>query len=116
MLTADDRLMLIPNHSRGRLLPAELFPGFPHLVALVPPDRQGTVAELISGTHDTGVLGIFPCDAGCVEKAFRARLALIKGYIEAGMPVVFCCQTKRDKAEARRRLTAIGPANYAIRD
>ena len=116
MLKHDDFAVMIPEASLGWFLPVEILPGFSHIVALSPTSRPGTVAELISGAHGADVVGVFTVDRGCVGQAFRKRLALIKGYLEAGHPVAFACETKRDKAEARGRLAAIAPAGFSIRD
>jgi hypothetical protein len=97
------------------LLPADLAPGFPHVVALAPAAFPGTASELLANGQGRAV-GLFTCEAGAVGQAFRSQLGLIKGYLGAGVAVLFACETRRDLAEARRRLAAIAPAGFTIRE
>lgn len=96
------------------LLPAELAPDHPHIVALAPPDRPGTASELIA--HGAGgATAIFTCDTGCVGPAFRRHRAQLRAYLEADVALLFCCQTRRDRSEARRRLELLAPPAWSVR-
>jgi hypothetical protein len=95
-------------------MPADLWPGYPHLVALAPEAMPGGASELIARAGP-GVSGVFTCESGCVPKLFRTQLGWLKAHLQHGF-VLICCETRRDRAEARRRLAAIAPPGFTVRD
>jgi hypothetical protein len=97
-------------------MPGDLCPGYPHVVALAPEAMAGGASELIANMIGRpGVSGLFTVESGCVPKLFRTKLGWIKAHLQHGF-VLICCRTRRDRAEARRRLAAIAPAGFTVRD
>lgn len=116
MLKPGDCMAIVPPSMAGRFLPVDVMPRHPHVVMLAPEKLTGTPAEIISGAAGKTAVGLFIVDRGEVAATFYARDLLLKAYLAAGCPVAFCCQSRQDKAEARRRLAAIAPPTYTVRD
>ena len=108
---------LLGGASNGvAILPGELYPGYPHLVAAAPDEHPGTAAELIA-TGSGRVVMLFTVEAGLAAEAIRGgSLARVKGALDGGAAVLFACETRRDRAEARRRLARIVPAGCSVRE
>jgi len=110
------RLIIIPPALRGRILPYDALPEYPHIALLAPPHRPGSAAELLTGAQDNGCSVFFMADAVTLEREWRRWLPLIRACLGQGVPVALCCQNRRDRSEAKRRLMAIAPAGYSIRE
>ena len=105
--------LLPPGSAFSRLLPGEVYPGHPHLVGLAPVDHPGRAAELLMNGNGRAT-SYFLVDAGEIGETWRDRLGVIKASIAIGA-VVFLCQNRRDRSEARRRLAAVAPVGHTIR-
>jgi hypothetical protein len=97
------------------LLPIEVCPDHPHVIALAPADRPGTASELVARGAGAAT-ALFTVDTGCVGQAFRRHRAPLRAYLEADIVVLFCCATRRDRSEAKRRLEILAPAGWSVRE